>query len=210
MVKSGSVTSNSGWRAEGSALDAASLEVPMVQARRRVPLPAVLAPDARLAVCDLGRAGQPLEADLADLHPVVQGDGQVRHVRELEGKVPLPARVDVARGGVDQEAKPPQARLALEPGHEVVGERYELEGRTEHELAGMQDERIVTTDLDQLGQLRLIGSHVDVRVAAVAEDPEAAIEVQIHARRLDRLGDERVDHDPPRIDLGPDVPVGED
>ena len=40
----------------GSALDATSLEVPMVQAGGRVPLPAVLAADAGVAVADLGRA----------------------------------------------------------------------------------------------------------------------------------------------------------
>src|SRR5258708_2554410 len=107
MEKSGSVTSNSGWRAEGSALDAASLEVPMVQARRRVALPPGFSPDALLALRDLRPGGEPLEADLTDLHAVVQGDRQVRDVRELKGQVPLPAGVDVARSRMDEESQPP-------------------------------------------------------------------------------------------------------
>ena len=69
---------------------------------------------------------------------------------------------------------------------------------------------VVAGDLDQLGQFRLVGAQVDERVAAVAEDAEAPIEMQVHARRLHRLGDERIDHDPPGRDLGPDVAIGED
>jgi hypothetical protein len=44
---------------------------------------------------------------------------------------------------VDQQAEPPQARLALEPGHEVVRQLDPLEGLTEDELAGVEDERLV-------------------------------------------------------------------
>ena len=74
----------------------------------------------------------------------------------------------------------------------------------------MQDERLVVADLDQLGQLRLLLAHVDVRVAAVAEDAEAVVQVQVHARRLDRLGHVRIDDDPAGLDLGADVAVGQD
>ena len=74
----------------------------------------------------------------------------------------------------------------------------------------MQDEGVVAADLDQLGQLRLVGPHVDVRVAAVAEDAKAAVQVQVYARGLHRIGDVRVDDDPAGLDLRPDVAIGED
>ncbi len=74
----------------------------------------------------------------------------------------------------------------------------------------MQDERLVAADLEQLGQLGLLLAHVDVRVAIVAEDAKAAIEVQVDARRLDRLGRERIDDDPTGRDLRPDVAIRED
>src|SRR4029077_4165077 len=51
-----------------------TLEVAVVQARRRVALTAVLGADARVAVGHLHRGAHLLEADLPDLHPVVEGD----------------------------------------------------------------------------------------------------------------------------------------
>ena len=57
------------------------------------------------AVRPLHRRAHPEEADLPDPHPGVQGDRQVGDVGQLEGQRPLPARVDVARGRVDEEAR---------------------------------------------------------------------------------------------------------
>ena len=82
---------------------------------------------------------------------------------------------------MDQQAQASEARLPFEPGHHVVRQLHPLEGRAEHELARMEDERLVTADLHQLGQLGLLGPHVNIRVAAVAEDAEAPIQVQVHA-----------------------------
>ena len=62
---------------------------------------------------------------------------------------------------MDQQAEAPEARLALEPGDEVVGQRHPLERRAEHELAGVEDERVVLVDLDELGQLLVVLLHVD-------------------------------------------------
>ena len=42
----------------------------------------------------------------------------------------------------------------------------------EHELARVQDERLVALRLDLAGQVGLVGRGVDVRVAVVLEDPE--------------------------------------
>src|SRR6266545_1118666 len=115
------------WRA--SAPDATPLEVPMVQAGGRVALPAVLAADPRVAIADLDRARQALEADLADLHAVVQGDRQVSHVRQLQRQVAFPAGIDVARRGVDEQAQAPKRALPFEPGDEVIRQLDALEGR---------------------------------------------------------------------------------
>ena len=51
--------------------------------------------------------------------------------------------VDEAGRRVHLQPEPPERRLALETGDEVDAERQPLEGRAEHELAGMEDERLV-------------------------------------------------------------------
>ena len=81
-------------------------EVGVVAAGGRIGLPAVLRPDASVAVADLDGRREALEADLADLHAVVQLDRQVRDIAQLEGQRALPPGVDVARGRVDEEAEP--------------------------------------------------------------------------------------------------------
>ena len=78
--------------------------------------------------------------------PAVDGDREVGDVRELERQVALEAGIDEAGGAVDQQAEPAEARLALEPGDEVVGQPHPLERLAEHELAGVQDERLVALD----------------------------------------------------------------
>ena len=50
----------------------------------------------------------------------------------------------------------PERRLSLEPRDEIVGQRDALERRAEHELARMEDERLVVRDLDELGQPLLL------------------------------------------------------
>ena len=70
-------------------------------------------PSSGRAVRPLDRGSNLEEADLADPHAEVEGDRQVRDVRQLERQVALPARVDVARGRVDQQAEPAQGALAL-------------------------------------------------------------------------------------------------
>ncbi len=89
------------------------------------------------------------------------------------------------------------------------GRRDHLEGRPEHELTGVQDERLVALGLDHPGQVRLVGGGVDVRVAVVLEDPEVAVEPEVDARGLDHRLVVGLHGDPLRLDLGQDVAVGE-
>ena len=52
----------------------------------------------------------------------------------------------------------PSELFPLEPGDEIVRELHTLERRSEHELAGMQDERIAVLHLDELRQAPPAGS----------------------------------------------------
>src|SRR5919197_5500918 len=71
----------------------------------RPPLALVLASPVARAVRVLGGRGQPEERDLADLHARIDGNGKVRHVRQLQGQVAVPPGVDVAGGRMDQQAE---------------------------------------------------------------------------------------------------------
>ena len=111
---------------------------------------------------------------------------------------------------MDEQAEAAQGALALQPRDEVVGQLDPFDGLAQDELAGMEDERLVVVHPEQLGQVGLGRTDVDVGVAVVAEDPEAAIEMEVDRRRLQVAGVVRVDPYPARGDRGPDVPVGQD
>ena len=104
----------------------------------------------------------------------------------------------------------PRDDLPFEPGDEVVRQLDPFERLAEHEFAGMEDERLVVGDRQQLGQVGLGRPDVDVRVAVVAEDPERAIEVQVDRRRLEVLRVVRVDADVASLERRADVAIGED
>ena len=74
----------------------------------------------------------------------------------------------------------------------------------------MQDERVLPLGFDQPGQVRLFHRRVDVRVAMVLEDAEVAVQPDVDAGRLDQFGFVRVELDPPGLDLGLDVTIGEE
>ena len=84
------------------------VEVPVEGRGGRLLLALVARPQLRRAVRPLDRRRHPEERDLADAHAVVERDGQVRDVRQLERQVALPARIDVAGGRVDQQPEPAQ------------------------------------------------------------------------------------------------------
>ena len=106
--------------------------------------------------------------------------------------------------------EPAQRALPFQPRDEIVRELDPFERLAEHELAGMEDERLVVGDADDLGQVRLRRARVDVGVAVVAEDPELAVEVEVDRRRLEAGRVVRVDADPARLEGRADVAIGED
>ncbi len=169
---------------------------------RRAALPLVARLVLGRTVGLVGRARQLEEAELPDLHARPELDRQGRDVRELERDVAGEARVDEARGRVRQQAEATERALALEPGGDVVGQRHDLERRPEHELAGMQHERLVRVGLDQSGQVGLVDRRVDVRVLVVVEQPEELVQPDVDARRLDERGVVGVEADPARRRAG--------
>src|SRR6516164_3975156 len=74
----------------------------------------------------------------------------------------------------------------------------------------MQDEWVLALGLDQPGQVRLLHGGVDVRVAVVLEHPEVPVQPDVDAGRLDQFGIVGVELDPPGLDLGLDVTIGEE
>src|SRR5919201_956197 len=162
-----------------------ALEIPPVAAGCRAPLALVLRAELVRAVRLFGRLRELHERELADLHPVVDRDREVGDVRELQRHVAVPAGIDEAGGRVDQETEAPQTAFSLQAGDEVVGELDALERRAEHELAGVEDERLLVADLDELRQILLRLLHVDERVARVVEDAEVAVDADVDARGLE-------------------------
>lgn len=135
-----------------------------------------------------GGAGQPQQAQLADLHAGPQGDRQVGDVGELERDVPgkKAGGVDETGGGVGEQAEAAERRLAFQTPGEVVGQGAALQRRAEDEFTRVQDERFAMLGgFNQAGELVLLfGGGVDVGVAGVVEDPEQAVQPDVDARRL--------------------------
>ena len=106
------------------------------------------------------------------------------------------------------EPEAAETRLPFQARDEIVRQRHALERRAEHELAGVEDERLAV-DLDELRQVLLRLLDVDVRVARVAEDAEVAVDAHVHARRLEQGLVVRVDPDAALAEQASDRAVGE-
>src|SRR5687767_10039007 len=115
----------------------------------------VARPVDRGAVGVLGRGGQAQYTDVTDLHARPEADGQAGDVGQLEGDVAAEPGVDEAGRGMYEQPQTTQRALALEAGGELVPQRHRLQGRGEHELARMEDERLPFRDVDQGGEIVL-------------------------------------------------------
>jgi len=118
-------------------------------------------------------------------------------------------RVDEPGSGVGQQAEAAERAFAFESRSDVIRKRYLLIRRAERELARVQDERLFTIHLDQVGEVWLILGWVDERILVVVEQPEEAVEAHVDARWLDHFGVVRIQSDPPVAQLGLDVAIGE-
>ena len=111
---------------------------------------------------------------------------------------------------MDQQPESAKRRFSFEPRHEIVGQRDPLEGGAEDELAGVEDERAVLVDLDQLGEVLLVLLRVDVGRRVVAEHAEVAVDVEVDRRRLHRVVAEGLDDDAPGLERFPDGDIRQD
>jgi hypothetical protein len=77
------------------------------------------------------------------------------------------------------------------------------------ELARVEDQRILVAHVHQLGQVLLVLADVDDPAGVVAEDPEVAVHMEIHRRRLDAALPQGVDDDAAGVERLTDGYVGE-
>ena len=101
-ITASSISSRASGSRRSSSVPSSGPEVLPISTRGRSPLTAVLRPETSRPVGAIGRGGHLEETDLTDLHTRVQGDGQVRHVRQFEREVAIPTRVDEPSRRVDQ------------------------------------------------------------------------------------------------------------
>ena len=111
---------------------------------------------------------------------------------------------------MDEEPQPTEGAASLEARDEIVGQLDPFQRLAQHELARVQDERVVAVDRHQVRQVGLGCAHVDVRVAVVAEHAEVGIQVQVDRRRLKARRIVRVDAHAARLKLGADIAVRQD
>ena len=124
--------------------------------------------------------------------------------------MPVPARVDEAGRRVDQQAEPAEGALPFESRDEIVREPDAFQRGAQNELARMEDERRSVLDLDELGQVLLRLANIDIGVAGVVENPEIAIDADVHARRLEQGIVVGIDLDAAFLQATRDRPIGED
>ena len=127
------------------------------------------------------------ERDLPDRHALVDRDRQVGDVRELEREVAGEAAVHEAGGRVDQQARAgrgellPSRRATRSSGSVTRSSVWPSTNSPGCRMNGSSP-----LDLHQLGEVLHRLAHVDVGVARVVEDAEAAVHPHVDARGLDQ------------------------
>ena len=157
----------------------------------------------------VGRSGHRHETHLTDLHARINGDREIRYVRQLERDVTVEAGVDEAGRRMDEKSEPTERALSLDPRDEVAGDGDSLERGAQHEFARVQHERFVTGNFNELGQIGEVLLHVDDRRRVVAKHAEEVRHLHVDRRRLQARLVERVDDDATSCDGFADAAVGE-
>lgn len=204
---SGGQTVGQGGQRVGSPL---AEEVLPVATRCGSALSLVLRTACTASVRMLGSGRHLDETHLPNLHARIERDRQRCDVGEFERDVPIEPGVDEPRCRVDDQSQPTEARLAVDPRHQVVGDCDALEGGTQHELSGVKHEHAVFRDRHQFGQVFLSLLDVDDCRGVVAEDTEQIADLHVDRRGLNAPFVERFDDDAARLDLLAHAPVGKD
>ena len=134
------------------------------------------------------RGGHLEEADLADLHARVNGDGQVGHVGELQGEVAVPSGVDEPGRRVDQQARAGRGRTCPRAGRPGRPGSVDLfGGRAEDELAGMEDQARSSPMSTSSVRSSWSSWTSMTRLVWLRNSAEVPVDVQIDRRRLDAV-----------------------
>ena len=142
-------------------------------------------------------------------HDLGRGDDRRRSSVHAEHKIAHPQRTHRPPAGDRRHRSPDGESLALQPTREIVRQSDLLVRRPQHELARMQDERVVALGLDLGRQLVLLLPRVDVGVAGVLEDAEEAVQPDVDARGLQHGRVPGVEHQPSGLQLLAQVGVRE-
>ena len=173
----------------------ASLKVLEVATGRRAALTLILRAARARTIRFVGGRGHGHEADLANLHSRVDRDRQIRHVRQLEGDVPVESGIDEPGCRMDEKSESPERTLALDTRDEIVGDGDALQRRPEHELARVEHERLPRINLHELGEVGEVLLHVDDGSRMVAKHTEKVGDLDVDRRWLDTRLVERFDDD---------------
>ena len=193
---------------EGVQLTGGNL--PAVAALRRRRLALVVRAELRGAVGALRGRVERHERQLRDRQPGVELDRDAREVVELEREGALPARVDEAGGGVDDQAEAPDRALALDRARRGRREARPTpacaRGRTRR--GGSRTARRARSSTSSV---RFVGgSRRSIAVdAVVVEDAEGVAEPQVDERRLDHRLVPGIDDEAALLDQPADRAVGE-
>ena len=96
----------------------------------------------------LAGARQVFKRHLPNRHLVVELDGELARVVELEGHLQAIAWVEVASGGVDNEPQATERTLPLESPYEFIRHTSGLVDQSQSELLRVEDERLVGFNSD--------------------------------------------------------------
>ena len=148
----------------------------------------VFTPQRFGAVEPFRRGGQCQEGYLTNFHAVIEGYGQPGQVAQLQGQVPLPARVHEAGCGMDNQSDPPQGAFSFQPGHQVFRKLDMLDGAAQDELAGMQYEGTVLGNCNDFSQVIQAFLDIDIGLPGVSENQYLAVQMRVDTGRLNILG----------------------
>ena len=102
------------------------------------------------------------------------------------------AWVNEASGGVREQAQATQRRLSLKARSDVVAQGHQLIGCAQYKLTGVQHEGIIRSHVHTVGQVRLIGSGIDHRIAVIIEKAEESIQTHVDTCGLNQRAIKRI------------------
>lgn len=138
----------------------------------------------------VGHTRHGLERELADAHAGIKRHGHAVDVRYFEDDGAFESGIDVARGGVHDDAKAAERAASFHTGDKVVREFDFFQRHAQHEFMWLNDERCAGFgDFDEFGAvLEAFGIHgIEHGLAGVVVDLEKTAQEKVHAGGVDVL-----------------------